>query len=278
MGLNIECPVCFKTIMDPPIYVCVNQHIMCDICHETLKGRGDNCPECRRALTNTRNLVIEKILLDHLPQFKCKFGSCNFSKAESDRVKKHQDDCQHRPGLFKCKFGSCNFSKAESDRVKKHEDDCQHRTVTCPICSANLPLSELTSKHATEVHSRSCHQGPGIYFGQIDTWCWAPASEGSANFKSTSMPIFEKGKRKMVTFFTNAVLHEGRYLFWISHNQSKYQTRFFEYAITLRSGKEKDAVGLALRLAKYVGFCQPMDVTVDVSSVWLSLRVSSTKA
>lgn len=247
MGLNIECPVCFKTIMDPPIYVCVNQHIMCDICHETLKGRGDNCPECRRALTNTRNLVIEKILLDHLPQ-------------------------------FKCKFGSCNFSKAESDRVKKHEDDCQHRTVTCPICSANLPLSELTSKHATEVHSRSCHQGPGIYFGQIDTWCWAPASEGSANFKSTSMPIFEKGKRKMVTFFTNAVLHEGRYLFWISHNQSKYQTRFFEYAITLRSGKEKDAVGLALRLAKYVGFCQPMDVTVDVSSVWLSLRVSSTKA
>ena len=36
MEKDLECPVCLNNILDPPIYVCVNQHGLCSTCHKKL--------------------------------------------------------------------------------------------------------------------------------------------------------------------------------------------------------------------------------------------------
>ena len=41
----IECPVCFSTIVSPPIFQCYNGHIVCKDCHPKL----ESCLICRDA-------------------------------------------------------------------------------------------------------------------------------------------------------------------------------------------------------------------------------------
>ena len=92
---ELECPVCLKTIMDPPIFLCEKGHCLCSTCRKDIKNRGQPCPECRGALTEARNVTFER-MLDKLPKNKCKFDGCQFKKAELDIVKKHEVDCPYR--------------------------------------------------------------------------------------------------------------------------------------------------------------------------------------
>ena len=39
MEKDLECPVCLNSILDPPVYVCENQHDLCSTCHEKLTNR-----------------------------------------------------------------------------------------------------------------------------------------------------------------------------------------------------------------------------------------------
>ena len=100
---SLECPVCLKTIMDPPIFQCTRGHGLCINCREDIKNRGQPCPVCRDPLSNTRNLQVER-MLDKLPKNNCKYEACQFKKAEIDLVKTHEIDCPYR--LVSC--GNCN--------------------------------------------------------------------------------------------------------------------------------------------------------------------------
>jgi len=96
---KLECPVCFKTILDPPVYICVNIHKLCEVCHDELKQRNQKCPQCRGDFTGKRNLGLEDIL-ELLPKTKCQFEGCTFAKADVEKVAKHEGGCKHR--LVKC--------------------------------------------------------------------------------------------------------------------------------------------------------------------------------
>ena len=103
----LECPVCLKTFMDPPIFMCEKGHGLCGNCREDIKKKRQSCPLCRGALLDTRNLTVEQ-MLDKLPKNKCKYDGCQFQKVELDLVKKHEIDCLHR--LVIC--GLCNKGNA----------------------------------------------------------------------------------------------------------------------------------------------------------------------
>jgi len=107
--------------------------------------------------------------------------------------------------------------------------------------------------------------------------------EVSNNAKITSnircIPVQLEDMSKTVSFFVNLVLAEGRYLFWVSHDQSKYDETSYEYTVALltsnKSGSdlsmtpvgdpnedERISTKSTTRLVKYTGHCSPSDVTV----------------
>ena len=145
----LECPVCLKTFLDPPIHQCENGHCFCTSCHEPLQRVGDECPVCRGRLTNTRNLKMEQ-LLGKLPQTKCRY-----------------EDCQ--------------FKRAEVDVVHQHETDCLFRLVECAFCQDGIPLSKLPDHlHIDHKKKSITLQGFGeekemyggkLYNGQVELKC-----------------------------------------------------------------------------------------------------------
>ena len=122
----LECPVCWETIKDPPIFLCEKGHGMCQTCRDPLKAQDQPCPVCRCKLSETRNLVAEEIL-EQLPKIKCKNNGCTFKRADNQLVKKHEEDCRERP--VKC-------------------EDCQEPFdyFKCLIQSTSFMLKLLTSK------------------------------------------------------------------------------------------------------------------------------------
>jgi len=102
MEKELECPVCLVAFLDPPIYVCKNQHGLCSPCRTKLNDQGKPCPLCNGKLTDMRNLMMER-LLDKLPKTKCIYPECSFKRADPQAVLDHQEDCSHR----KAECGDC---------------------------------------------------------------------------------------------------------------------------------------------------------------------------
>merc|ERR1719495_1176624 len=92
VGAELECPVCLKMILDPPVHVCENGHLLCFTCHEDLKDSDRSCPVCEGTLTGDRNLFVEQVLAK-LPQKKCKYLGCHFQTASGDRLRDHEAAC-----------------------------------------------------------------------------------------------------------------------------------------------------------------------------------------
>ena len=44
---TLECPVCLRIFLDPPVYYCENQHPLCSKCHQPLFKESKPCPICR---------------------------------------------------------------------------------------------------------------------------------------------------------------------------------------------------------------------------------------
>jgi len=117
----LECPVCLKTCLDPPIHQCENGHYFCGDCHEPLQNEGKGCPVCRGQLIKARSLAVEK-MLEKLPKIKCRY-----------------EDCQ--------------FKRADIDAVHQHETDCLFRLVECSVCEKGIPLSRI-SDHLVLTHRK----------------------------------------------------------------------------------------------------------------------------
>lgn len=228
----IECPVCMEVMLDPPVFICENEHGLCVTCrHEQMKRGINLCPVCKGQLTERRNLMIEQILLK-LPR-------------------------------KKCKFLNCDFSKSASELVDKHEADCKHRWLACYHCECEVPLSEMLHHFATQ------HRAVFNELARIGFPC-APFSEdhcvhnfGRRGGKFTEVYLIDDGYQSGEYFqcFINFFLDDERFLIWISHNQSKFARQEFKYTISLRCGKAKER-GKELVLVEYTAFCQPMDVSL----------------
>lgn len=149
---TLECPVCQKTITDPPVFLCEKGHELCNPCREQLKSEGKPCPVCRGKLIDARSWAVEK-LLKKLPQKRCKNNGCNFERSDEQLVKKHEaDECTRRP--VKCEF--CHEAVAllclHDHLISKHQKrpiplvrDFQgitgHRAFQSDVQQASLSIS-----------------------------------------------------------------------------------------------------------------------------------------
>lgn len=112
----LECPVCIRVMMDPPVYSCENLHGLCLRCRTKLKEDCRPCPVCRGRLTDKRLHMVEKIL-EKLPLTRCKYDGCAFAKADADLVATHEaGECGQR--LVPCP-GQCS-AKVTVARIPDH--------------------------------------------------------------------------------------------------------------------------------------------------------------
>ena len=119
----LTCPVCLRTIKDPPIYLCERGHELCYTCRGTLKDQSKPCPVCRGRLTDARSLAVEKMLED-LPKIKCKNKGCSFKRSDPQLVKRHEDE------------------------------ECREKQVECHFCLQPIALSKLFG-HVDTQHEES---------------------------------------------------------------------------------------------------------------------------
>eukprot|EP01083_Nonionella_stella_P070431 188426_1 len=87
-----ECPVCNVSMFNGPILQCPEGHIICQKCKANLPN-PKICPQCRKALGNCRNRVLE-VVADKMPM-PCKnkdFG-CPLIVSKSDRIE-HAEQCK----------------------------------------------------------------------------------------------------------------------------------------------------------------------------------------
>jgi len=116
---RMECPICERIAL-PPIMQCRNGHIVCNTCRHKVR----DCPVCREADIDVRNLFAEKAIL-YLPipcinkQFGCK-EEVPYSEKET-----HENNCTFRP--FNCPFIECDEKLVAADVVDhvtlKHAED-----------------------------------------------------------------------------------------------------------------------------------------------------------
>jgi len=229
---TLECPVCLKTIVEAPVFLCENIHTLCRVCHEELKKVGDPCPICRAKLTDKRNWNMEKIL-EKLPK-------------------------------TSCKFEDCNFQKVDKDIVKEHEDNCRHRLVPCYHCDQQLPLSRL-SDHLTGNHEMMSNDRYRL--NTTDGWWSTVDYVDNDHYVGNVLGMSNVFKAniggKCMSFYFNSVLVDSKYLLiWGTHNGSKYDNKNYQFTFSLRSGKSNQN-GKRNVLMTYTGFCLPMDVSLQ---------------
>ena len=132
----LECPVCLKTILDPPIHQCENGHCYCSSCHGPIKNEGEECPVCRGQLINGRNLMVAK-MLEKLPKTKCRYEDCQFKRADVDVVYQHEIGCLFR--LVEC--GNCqdgiamsklsDYLSTDHNKPSFNLQDCPLKKISC---------------------------------------------------------------------------------------------------------------------------------------------------
>jgi len=235
----LECPVCLKMITDPPVYVCENTHLLCDVCHGVLKQRKDSCPVCRGNLTDKRNWTVEKLLESAFEKTSCKFEECNYKKADKSRVERHEkEDCPHRKIVcFHC----------EDDNVNQEEEKEVEVTLS-------KMADHLVKEHFHQQIVDGYKFGEAWYNGVTEVlWdsCWG----GCLIFKTTV-------DQKPMIFFQNFTMINDEYLLiWCAHNGSKSDNTF-KYAIKLYSG-EQTAENKREVIMSFKGPCLPIDVPLQ---------------
>ena len=116
---KLECPVCSRIAL-PPIMQCRNGHLVCNLCRHKVR----DCPVCREADIDVRNLFAEKAIVFltipcEFKQFGCK-EEIPYSEKEM-----HENTCKFRP--FNCPYIECDDKLAADDVVEhvtlKHVDE-----------------------------------------------------------------------------------------------------------------------------------------------------------
>jgi len=200
----LECPVCLKTFIDPPIYLCENGHCFCSSCHEPLKSEGKECPICRGRLTNARNVTVEK-MLEKLPTTKCRY-----------------EDCQ--------------FKSADVDVIHKHEIDCLLRLVECADCQEGIPLSKL-SDHLNIDHQRKTMTLDGLgKERRLVQKKWSSFSSVQQPLTYNNLTFFINIQTiKSYPLSSKGDIH----MFWISFCGGETEAAEYEYTLKIESSEDK---------------------------------------
>jgi len=198
---DLECPVCLKTILDPPIHQCENGHCHCSSCHGPV-NEGGECPVCRGQLIIVRNLTVEKMLA-RLPKTKCRYEHCQFKRVEV--------------GL-----------------VHQHETDCLFRLVECAICEEGIPLSKL-SDHITNDHRAS--KSPYIQRNGVEEYFTLPIQDFWTSLWFDQEPF----KVDNQIFFFNYMTEPGLLMCWVSFCGSQKKAEEYEYSLKIISSADKKA-------------------------------------
>jgi len=188
----LECPVCLKTIKDPPIYLCEKGHGLCSTCREPLKAEDKPCPECRGKLSDARNVALEK-MLEKLPKIKCKYEGCTFERSDVELVRIHEDE------------------------------DCKEKPVKCELCPESIALSKLYS-HLEIKHGRK----PGDDSNLGQEWImWTTQNALNRNYISPLGKV-----NNDLEFIVNRECYdENVTMFWVSFCGTPKQAKQYKYTI-----------------------------------------------
>ena len=210
---QLECPVCLKTIQDPPIFQCEQGHGLCSTCRKPLKDEGKPCPVCRGKLTEVRMLAVEK-MLEKLPQTKCKYNGCTFTRSDAQLVKGHEDG------------------------------ECRQRPVKCGLCEMDIAWSKL-SDHLKTNHKlkpfiyHSFGSDMGMILAKRAYWIQNPLQGGFLKGYSIFRTPYE---HKELEFLSNWQQYDNLMtLFWISFCGTKKEAKEFEYTLKIESSADKKA-------------------------------------
>ena len=201
----LECPVCWETIREPPIYMCGSAlaHSLCSKCH----GQVSECPICRGKLTDKRSHALEN-LIKKLPKASCRNDGCSFSDSDEELVRKHA------------------------------EEECNYRIVAC-LCEEQVKLNNLVS------HCKSAHQSQRpkslepmklSYFRKVRTLI-SPLKRGEGTTLGVVAPYEVKvnnGKKNAV-FLMNWTIERNCLIFWMSFVGPKAEAKNFKYSIKIRN-------------------------------------------
>jgi len=204
----MECPVCFK-LPRGQVFQCERGHCVCADCRAKLT----QCPTCRVALGQLRNLVAEQLLteLSH----NCKFADhgCTFEETLT-ALESHEEECRYR--LVNCSSLSCDTKRVSMAQLEKH------------IKEDHLPVGDLNAKCYTsgKFLARLNVQGsdleqPFIYFkpiyiqvgehiffrqalrnqeGQWHLWLYMIGTPKECEECTYTIQVFAVGKKERLTY------------------------------------------------------------------------------
>ena len=135
LGDTFECPVCTEPFLDPPVFVCENQHDLCWKCQKKVMAKDQAaeriCPVCRGRLTGKRNLGMEKIIAK-IPKKKCRYQTCTFSRSDIELVTEHEADCPERDvKCALCPMPTCTqpLSSIQDHLVSAHDQELANYSI-----------------------------------------------------------------------------------------------------------------------------------------------------
>eukprot|EP00746_Dinoflagellata_sp_MGD_P018994 gnl/MRDRNA2_/MRDRNA2_144111_c0_seq1.p1 gnl/MRDRNA2_/MRDRNA2_144111_c0~~gnl/MRDRNA2_/MRDRNA2_144111_c0_seq1.p1 ORF type:complete len:285 (+),score=24.39 gnl/MRDRNA2_/MRDRNA2_144111_c0_seq1:113-967(+) len=111
---QLECPICLKYPMMPPIRQCSNGHLLCDACSRKPQCRA--CPQCRSHPTNIRCLALEKAVGGLTLRCTHAELGCKM-KIPYSEVAQHGSNCRYGP--FKC-IHCAEILKLPTVKVMEH--------------------------------------------------------------------------------------------------------------------------------------------------------------
>jgi len=207
----LECPVCYKSIMDPPIYECDSEimHALCQNCHDTLFQEGSPCPECRGKLTKRRSRLAEK-LVEKLPKIFCKFEGCTFARADAEAVKHHEDNmCSGR-------MISCFMCLDE-------EQGLDQEPYLYPL---GAYIDHVTRAHSVVTYTVHGFSGEGQNF---------PFSTAQNELVETVFRLEEGGRNYHFLFYHINNPNSGCFLFWMTFVGPRDEADKFEFRLRIHS-------------------------------------------
>jgi len=234
VSLSIEeiicCRKCSQPIYDPPVFKCPNDDMFCRPCHGSLMQDHKECPFCFTRLTNKRSFLAEKIL-GKLPHTSCHNKGCNKSYA------------------------------GDEARILHAEEECSLREVICVHCDIPHSIQDLPG-HLFKVKGFSPLLHAVYGFGHEAKTRISVDGMWDGRGKSRPFTIVVEGgsghddQNSKLHFFLNVCRSKGRYLFWISHGQSKRETKAWRYTIRIFNSSDKKPE------FSFSGYCPPADSTL----------------
>ena len=201
----LECPVCFYTPNNGPLYQCENGHILCSGCIEKVQ----ECPQCRAKLPATKiRCLLGEQQLEWLPK-KCKYShnGCDFEQMPSKKPSKKQV-------------------------LNEHETECEHRNVECTItaCIKKVPLSKLLLHLKTAPHMAPNEVNGGL----VDSKFTIRAENLQESEKWTSWVSTHLTLNKEKEFYSECVRSPtGVFFLWVYIIGTPNEEEEFTYTITL---------------------------------------------